>query len=168
MKNIFKVNGKVKMLPLIGLTLLPILGGGLVGYLNRNSMEIYEKLDKPIFAPPAIVFLVVWVILYLLMGFSSYRIYMIRDGGKDVGTSLFLYIIQLLLNYLWPFIFFSFRLYGLAFIELIILSIFVIRTFIKFIKLDRIAGVCLIPYMIWIVFAGVLNYFIWVKNEMFI
>ena len=64
---------------------------------------------------------------------------MIRDSGKDIGTSLFFYIIQLLLNYLWPVIFFSFRLYGMAFIELIVLFIFVGITFVKFIKLDKIA-----------------------------
>ena len=93
---------------------------------------------------------------------------MIRDGGKDIGTSLFFYIIQLLLNYLWPVIFFSFRLYGMAFIELIVLFIFVGITFVKFIKLDKIAGFLFIPYMAWLIFAGVLNYFVWWKNEMYI
>lgn len=168
MGKIFKVNGKFKLLPFIVLTILPVIGGGIIGYLIRNSVGIYEKLDKPIFAPPAITFVIVWGILYLLMGFASYRIYMIRDCGKDVGTSLFFYIIQLLLNYFWPVIFFSFRLYGLAFIELIVLLIFVIITFIKFIKLDKIAGFLLIPYILWIVFAGILNYYIWWKNEMYI
>lgn len=168
MGKIFKVNGKIKVLPLIGLTLFPLLGGGVVGYLNMNSFGIYEKLDKPIFAPPSIVFIVVWAVLYLLMGFASYRIYMLRDQGKDVGTSLFFYITQLLLNYLWPFIFFTFRLYGLAFIELVILTIFVIITFIKFIKLDKIAGILFVPYILWVIFAGILNYYIWYKNEMYI
>jgi tryptophan-rich sensory protein len=91
---------------------------------------------------------------------------MIRDSGKDIGTALFYYLIQLLLNYFWSFIFFSFRLYGLAFIELIILIVFIVITFIKFIKLDKAAGILLIPYIIWVSFAGVLNYFIWAKNEM--
>ena len=116
MGKIFKVNGKFKIFPFIGLTILPLIGGGGIGYLIRNSINIYGKLDKPIFSPPSFVFIIVWTILYLLMGFASYRIYMIRDSGKDIGTSLFFYIIQLLLNYLWPVIFFSFRLYGMAFI----------------------------------------------------
>ena len=168
MGKIFKVNGKFKILPFIGLTILPLIGGGGIGYLIRNSINIYGKLDKPIFSPPSFVFIIVWTILYLLMGFASYRIYMIRDSGKDIVTSLFFYIIQLLLNYLWPVIFFSFRLYGMAFIELIVLFIFVGITFVKFIKLDKIAGFLFIPYMAWLIFAGVLNYFVWWKNEMYI
>ncbi|MGG7178564.1 TspO/MBR family protein [Clostridium paraputrificum] len=164
--NIFKVNGKVKILTLIGLTLLPLLGGLAIGYLTRNAAAVYMQLEKPIFAPPSWVYIIVWPIIYILMGLASYRIYMIRDQGKDVGTALFFYLIQLLLNFLWPIIFFSFRLYGLAFIELIILFIFIIITFVKFIKLDKIAGFLLIPYIIWTIFAGVLNFFLWMKNEM--
>lgn len=166
MKNIFKVNGKIKFLPLIGLTIMPLLGSLVVWYLTMGPMRIYDKIKLPIFAPNSIVFSIVWPIIYLLMGIASYRIYMIRDEGKDVGTALFFYIIQLLLNYLWPFIFFSFRLYGLGFIELIILFIFVIITFVKFIKIDKIAGILLIPYLLWLIFAGTLNYFVWAYNEM--
>lgn len=166
MGSIFKVKGKIKVIPLIILTILPLLGGGIVGYLNRNSMNIYMNIERPSFAPPAIVFIVVWTILYLLMGFASYRIYMLRDQDENVGNSLFLYVVQLLLNYLWSFIFFSFRLYGVAFIELVILFIIVLLTFIKFIKLDKLAGILLIPYLLWLIFAGVLNFFIWMKNEM--
>ena len=168
MGKIFKVNGKFRFIPFIVLTILPLIGGGVIGYFIKDSIAIYEKLDAPIFAPPGIVFPIVWTILYLLMGFASYRIYMLRDSGKDIGTSLFFYIIQLLLNYFWPIIFFSFRLYGLAFIEIIVLAIFVVITFIKFIKLDKIAGFLFIPYILWLIFAGVLNYFVWWKNEMYI
>lgn len=166
MINVFKVNGRVRVIPLIVLTLLPLAGAYLVNLVTRNSMSIYGQLEKPFFAPTPIVFMIVWPVLYLLMGLASYRIYMIREEGKDTGTALFYYLIQLLLNYFWSFIFFSFRLYGLAFIELIILLIFIVITFIKFIKLDILAGILLIPYMLWVSFAGVLNYFIWAKNEM--
>ncbi|MDS0527153.1 tryptophan-rich sensory protein [Clostridium sp. SHJSY1] len=166
MVNIFKVNGKFKLIPLIVLTLLPLVGAYLVNLVTRNGVAIYGQLEKPFFAPPPILFMIIWPVLYILMGFASYRIYMIRESGKDIGTALFYYLIQLLLNYFWSFIFFSFRLYGLAFIELIILLVFIIITFIKFIKLDKIAGILLIPYIIWVSFAGVLNYFIWAKNEM--
>ena len=100
------------------------------------------------------------------MGFACYRIYMIRDSGENTGTALFYYIVQLLLNYFWYILFFGLRLYGLSFIELIILFIFEIITFIKFIKLDKIAGFLLIPYILWTIFGGVLNFFVWMKNEM--
>ncbi|WP_143317602.1 TspO/MBR family protein [Clostridium sp. HBUAS56017] len=166
MKNIFKVNGHVKVIPLIIFVFLPLVGGYLVNLVTRNSATIYEQLERPFFAPPSMVFVIVWPILYILMGIASYRIYMIRDQGENIGTALFYYLIQLLLNYFWSFLFFSFRLYGLAFIELIILLIFIIITFIKFIKIDKIAGILLIPYIIWVSFAGILSYFIWAKNEM--
>lgn len=166
MGKIFKVNGKFKIFPLIGSILLPLTGSLLVGYLTKNSMAIYSSLEKPIFAPPGWIFGIVWPVIYIMMGLAAYRIYMIRDQGRDIGRALFFYLVQLLLNLLWSFIFFSFRLYGLAFIELIILFVFVFITFIKFIKLDRIAGFLLIPYLLWLIFAGALNFIIWAKNEM--
>lgn len=164
--NIFKVKGKYKLTPLLCLVVLPVVGAILVGYITRNSMVIYNSLIRPIFAPPAIIFPIVWTSLYILMGLASYRIYMHRDLGEDVGSALFFYLIQLLLNYLWPLLFFSFRLYGLAFIETLILGIFVVITFIKFLKIDKIAGFLLVPYLIWMLFAGVLNFFLWMFNEM--
>ncbi|MBE6049992.1 MAG: tryptophan-rich sensory protein [Clostridium sp.] len=165
MKNIFLVEGKIKKIPLILFSLLPLVGAFIVSLITKDSMNVYSEIEKPFFAPPPIVFIIVWVILYLLMGISSYRIYMMKDKRKDTGTALFFYIIQLLLNYLWSFLFFSFRLYGLALIELIILLIFIIITFIKFIKIDKIAGYLLIPYILWCTFALILNFFIWDKNE---
>lgn len=166
MGNIFKVKGKLKIIPLIVLVLLPIAGGALVGFLTKNSLPVFDTLIKPVFSPPGIVFPIVWTVLYGLMGLASYRIYMHRDAGEDVGSSLFFYLVQLLLNYLWPFIFFSFRLYGLAFIQLIILLVFIIITFVKFYKVDKIAGYLLIPYILWTIFAGILNFFLWMFNEM--
>lgn len=164
--NIFKVNGRFKLIPLIVSILLPLGGGFLVGFLTSNSRELYGELTKAPFFPPAIVFPIVWTILYILMGIASYRIYMIRDEGKNVGSALFFYLVQLLLNFLWSFVFFSFRLYGLSFIVLIVLLIFIIITFVKFLKVDKVAGFLLIPYILWVAFAGFLNFYIWMKNEM--
>lgn len=69
-------------------------------------------------------------------------------------------------TFAWSIIFFHFKLYGLAFIELIILLIFIVITTIKFLKFDKIAGILMIPYIIWVSFAGVLNFFVWLLNEM--
>ena len=164
--NLFRVQGKIKILPLIALTLLPVLGSGLIYYLTKDGINVYSTLEKPIFSPPPFIFMIVWPILYILMGLASYRIYMLRDQGENIGSALFFYIVQLLLNYLWPILFFSLRLYGVSFIELVILLIFIVITFIEFFKLDKISGILLIPYIIWVAFAGVLNFFLWMKNEM--
>ncbi|MBX7320788.1 tryptophan-rich sensory protein [Clostridium chauvoei] len=164
--NIFKVNGQFKFIPLIINILIPVVGGLVVGYLNKNTMGTYAMLKKPIFTPPSYVFPIIWTILYVLMGISAYRIYMRNKQGANDNGAYFFYLVQLIFNFMWSFIFFTFRLYGIAFIWLIILFILVIITFIKFIKVDKISGILLIPYMIWLIFAGVLNFFIWMFNEM--
>lgn len=164
-KNIFKVNGKFKIKDLLINILIPLAGGFLVGFINKNSMGIYSELEKPFFSPPGIVFPIVWGILYVLMGLASYRIRLLGKEGKDVSSSLFFYYIQLILNFLWPFMFFTFKLYGLAFIELVILFVFILITFINFFLKDKIAGILLVPYLLWTTYAGVLNFFIWLLNE---
>lgn len=164
--NIFKVNGEFKIIPLIINILIPLVGGTIVGYLNSGSMGTYEMLNKPFFSPPGFIFPIVWSILYVLMGIAAYRIYMRNKQGADDNGAYFFYLVQLLINFLWSFVFFTFRLYGIAFIVLIILFILIIITFIKFIRLDKIAGLLLIPYILWVAFAGVLNFFIYVLNEM--
>lgn len=164
--NIFKVNGEFKLIPLLINILIPLLGGAIVGYLNKNAMSTYEALKKPFFNPPGIVFPIVWTILYILMGIAAYRIFMKNKQGVDDKGGYFYYLVQLMINFLWSFVFFTFRLYGVSFIVIIILFILILITLIKFIKVDRIAGFLLIPYLIWVSFAGVLNYLIWVLNEM--
>ena len=145
---------------------LPLIFGLLVLYLNRCAVIVYNMLDKPTFTSPLIIFASIWLIMYMLMGISAYRVYMIRDQGIDIGNSIFYFLIQLSLSYLWIFIFFSFRLYGLAFIVNKIMLIFLIITFNKFLRLDRIAAVLLIPHILWIIYVGVVNFFIWMNNEM--
>lgn len=164
--NIFKVRREFKLIPLLINTLIPVLGGAFVGYLNRNTMDTYETLKKPFFTPSNIVFPVVWTILYILMGIAAYRIFMRNKQGIDDKGGYFFYLVQIIINFLWSFIFFTFRLYGISFIVLVILLIFILITFIKFIKIDRLAGFLLIPYLIWVSFAGILNFLIWALNEM--
>lgn len=157
----------IKFVPLVLNILIPILGGFLVSYINRNAINYYSTtVKKHFFTPPSIVFIIVWSILYLLMGIAAYRIYIRNKVNNDDNGAYFFYLIQLILNFMWSFIFFTFRLYGISFIWIIILFVFVIITFIKFIKIDKIAGLLLVPYMLWLVFAGFLNFFIWVFNEM--
>lgn len=165
-KNIFKVNGKFNLGTLI-ISILIVQGVGILSAaFTMGSSNLYMKLETPIFSPPPIVFSIVWPILYLLMGIAAYRIYMRGKDGEDVKKALVLYSIQLILNFIWSFIFFRFKLYGLAFIELIILFIFIVFTTIEFFKKDKIAGFLMLPYVIWVSFAAVLNFYIWKFNEM--
>lgn len=164
--NIFKVNGEFKLVPLIINILIPLVGGFIVGYLNSDTMGTYEMLKKPFFSPPGFIFPIVWSILYILMGIAAYRIYMRNKQGADDNGAYFFYLVQLIINFLWSFVFFTFKLYGIAFIVLVILFVLIIITYIKFTHVDKIAGILLIPYILWVAFAGVLNFFIYVLNEM--
>lgn len=165
-KNIFKVNGKFNLGTLIISILIAQGVGVLSAAFTMGSSNLYMKLERPIFSPPPIVFGVVWPILYLLMGIAAYRIYMRGKEGENVKRALVLYAIQLILNFAWSFIFFRFKLYGLAFVELIILLIVIIFTTIEFFKKDKIAGFLMLPYVIWVSFAALLNFYIWKFNEM--
>ena len=156
-----------KFIPFIISLLIPLTLGLIVYLLIPNMKALYETLEKPFFALPSIAFPIAWAILYILMGIASYKVYIKKYENMDVSSALFVYAIQLLLNILWPFIFFSFRLYGLAFIELLILFIFVILTLIRFYQKSGIkAAVLLVPYLLWIIYAGTFNFYIWMLNEM--
>jgi tryptophan-rich sensory protein len=156
-----------RFIPFVISLIIPLTLGLLVYSLVPNMRSLYESLRKPFFALPSIAFSIAWTILYILMGIASYKVYIKKYENIDVSSALFVYAIQLLLNILWPFIFFSFRLYGLAFIELLVLFIFVILTLIRFYqKAGMKVAVLLVPYLLWIIYAGVFNFFIWMLNEM--
>ena len=158
---------KIRFITLIVSIGIPLLIGGITSLLIPNISSIYGELVKPNFAPPDIVFPIVWTILYVLMGIASYSVYVLKYDNIDVSSAIFVYAIQLLLNFLWTFIFFGFNLYGLAFLELGVLVLFVMLTIKRFYKkAGKNAALLLFPYLIWIIYAGVLNFFIWMLNEM--
>ncbi|MCB2356590.1 tryptophan-rich sensory protein [Clostridium estertheticum] len=95
---------------------------------------------------------------------NSYRIWMTSKSGVDVKKSLILYGFQLFLNFFWSIVFFRFRLYAIAFLELLLLLVFILLTTFEFYKIDKTAAYLMIPYIAWVSFAGVLNYTIWMLN----
>ena len=164
--NIFKVNRKFNLGDLIISLLITAGGGFIVGLFIKLYVPIYKTLNKLFFFPAGYVFPIVWTILYILMAIAFYRILQISKLGKKTYSSLTLFYIQLIFNFLWSFIFFNFRLYGIAFIEAVILLILVFITTKKFFKVDKIAGWLMVPYVFWLTYASVLSYFVWVLNEM--
>lgn len=158
---------KIRFLPLIISIGIPLLLGGITAVLMPNMKDVYSGLERPVFAPPAFVFPIVWTILYVLMGIAAYKVYILKYEGIDTSSAIFIYSIQLLLNFLWTFIFFGFRLYGIAFIELVILILFVLLTIKRFYdKAGKEAALLMVPYLIWLIYAGVLNFYVWMLNEM--
>ena len=140
---------------------LPLLVGGLAGFLIRNSVEAYAAFDKPALSPPAVLFPIVWTILYILMGVASYLVW---AEGKEPLAALTVYGVQLLFNFVWPLLFFNAHLFGVAFFWLLALLALVIATTVLFFRQNRTAGFLMLPYLAWLAFASYLNYAVWMLN----
>ena len=125
--------------------LIPIILGSIVGFLTVPDANIDSIL-------PPIVFPIVWTILYTLMGISSYLIY---EKTNEISR---IYIIQLIVNLLWSFVFFRFKLFTLAFIWILLLILLVIIMIRDFLSKDKLAGYLQIPYLIWLFVAAILNF----------
>ncbi len=146
-----------KAKPYIVSILIALAVGGLSSLLTMGNMDIYDQIIKPSLAPPAIVFPIVWAILYILMGISSARIYI-------KGGNLFYYTVQLILNFFWSIIFFNMNAFLLAFIWLVIMWVFILLMILSFYKTDKLASYLQIPYLLWVTFAGWLTFMVYMLN----
>ena len=141
---------------------IPLAVGGLAALLS-GGMDDYGMLRQPPLSPPGWVFPLVWTVLYVLMGEASYRILMLEDSPKK-RRALIAYGAQLALNFIWPLLFFGGEMYLTAFVVLILLWIAIFITMRWFSMLDERAGDLLIPYILWVTFAGYLNLGVFLLN----
>ena len=139
--------------------------GGISALLTRKGMELYsDVIAKPPLSPPAILFPIVWVILYALMGISAARIAL--SPPSDTRTNaLLLYVVQLAFNFVWSILFFNLEVFGIALIWLIVLWGLILWMTLTMRKLDPVAARLQIPYLIWVLFAAYLNAGVWVLNR---
>lgn len=133
---------------------IPVILGFVVGIITNQSMN-YQEINKPFFAPPAIIFPIVWTILYVFMGISFYWINEREDDRQK--KAIFTYFMQLFVNLLWPIIFFTYQNYMFAFFWILLLLVLVFRMLYLFSKIDKRAFYLQIPYTIWLIFAAILN-----------
>lgn len=139
--------------------------GALSGLLTRDAAEIYTKvIEQPPLAPPAIVFPIVWGILYALMGIGAARIYE-APPSPERTRSLRLFLIQLALNFFWSIIFFNFQAFGLALIWLLLLWVLILLMIASFSEVDKPAAWLQLPYLLWVTFAAYLNFAVWTLNR---
>lgn len=127
------------------------------------STEWYDLLNKPDWNPPGWLFGPVWTLLYTAMAVAAWRVWL-KVGFSDGKLELSAYFIQLFLNGLWSQLFFSMQNPGLAFAEIILLMAAIIYTSVLFFRVDKIAGWLMVPYILWVAFATVLNGTIWMIN----
>ena len=140
-----------------------LAAGGLSAFLSRGGMEAFSHLKKPPFAPPDWVFPAAWTLLYILMAISAAMI--AGEGTKRSRGALFTYWAQLFVNFWWSILFFAWGLRLTAFFWLLLLLALAAAMAIRFGKIRPIAGKMNIPYLLWLVFAGVLNISVYILNK---
>lgn len=142
---------------------IPLAVGGLATLLS-GGMGSYRVINQPPLSPPGWVFPIVWTVLYLLMGEASYRVLISGKDKMQIRQALIAYGVQLFLNFLWPLVFFGGQMYLTAFIVLIVLWVAIFITMRRFSRIDETAGDLLIPYFLWVTFAGYLNLGVFLLN----
>ena len=139
--------------------------GVLAGLLTRSATEAFGQLAaQPPLSPPAILFPIVWTVLYALMGFGAARI-RLSPPSPERSRGINLFITQLIVNFVWPLIFFNAQAYGFAFLWLLLLWTLVLWMILTWSKIDPFAAKLQIPYLIWLTFAAYLNFGVWYLNR---
>jgi benzodiazapine receptor len=163
-KKEYKMNKITRILAVV-VTCLAI--GYFSGIVTRTSVDTwYPTLIKPSFNPPNWVFAPAWSLLYLLMGVAAGLVWDRIEYEKEaVKNALVFFAIQLALNALWSYLFFGLMNPLLALLEVFVLWLMIYETLLKFIKINKIAGYLLVPYLLWVSYATVLNASIWWLNK---
>ena len=154
-----------KLLPKIVICVLICVGlGSASGFSTVSAIAgWYQSIQKPSWNPPNWLFGPVWTVLYIMMGISVALIWHSRHNAKKTAISFF--VVQLMLNLLWSYIFFGKQDIFLAFIEIIAMWIFILLTIIFFYRINKTSAYLLIPYLLWVSFATFLNYSIYLLND---
>lgn len=159
---VIKVNRKIDKTFIIAIA-IPLVVGFISGIISMGGMKEFNSLVKPPLAPPAFLFPVVWTILYILMGYSSYLIY--EENDLHTECCLKIYFLNLFVNFLWSPIFFGLNLRLFSLIWLIILDVVVAYMILCFFKVNKKAAYLQIPYMVWCLFATYLNLMFYLLNR---
>lgn len=141
--------------------LIPIAVGTLSSLFSGN-MSIYSRINRPPLSPPGALFPIVWTILYVLMGISSYLIYESDSPYKE--KALTIYGVQLFFNFFWSIIFFGFSQYLLSFLWLLALIALIVIMIYTFYQISPLSAYLQIPYLLWCLFAAYLNFMIYKLN----
>ncbi len=150
---------------LVALVLVCELAGIIGGLATFSAVQDwYPTLIKPSFNPPAWVFAPVWTVLYALMGISAYLVVKKGFAKPEVRFALVIFALQLIINVKWSLLFFGLRSITGGLLTIVVLEALVLLTAWKFWKLDKNAGYLLVPYVLWVAFATLLNFALWQLN----
>lgn len=145
--------------------LIPVLVGVISGFFTQSGVDgWYAVANKPSFNPPNWIFAPVWTTLYILMGIALFLVWKSNAEKNIKQAAIILFSVQLTLNFFWSIIFFKLQQPGWAFAEIIMMWLMILFTIIWFGKINSAAAWLLVPYISWVSFASVLNYYIWQLN----
>lgn len=148
---------------LVAWLVLVFCAAGIGAAASVEAGPFYLQLVRPDWAPPASVFGPVWSVLYALMGLAAWRVWRVQGFGA-AQPALILFLLQLALNALWSWLFFGWHLGAYALADVLLLWAFIVATIVAFWRISALAGALLIPYLLWVSFAAVLNYSVWQLN----
>lgn len=155
---------RADILALIGFVLVCFAVAGVAGAVTADTVDTwYRALDKPAFTPPDWVFAPVWTILYAAMAVAAWRVWR-KVGFAQRRTALGLFAVQLVLNGAWSVLFFRAHAIGLALADIALLWLAILATTLAFWRIDRVAGILFLPYLLWVGYAAALNGAIWLRN----
>ena len=154
---------KHQLVGLAGWIIMSFIAAAVGAAASIQAGSFYTQLVRPGWAPPPSVFGPVWSVLYALMGIAAWLVW--REGGwRSAGTALGLFLVQLALNALWSWLFFGWHRGAPAFADILLLWALILATLVAFWRIRPLAGVLLLPYLLWVSFAAVLNYSVWQLN----
>ncbi len=157
------ISKRQQVLGLLGWLGLCFFASSLGAIASIQAKSFYEQLSQPAWAPPAWLFGPVWSTLYAMMAIAAWLVW--REGRFSANRmALSFFLGQLLVNSLWSWLFFAWHLGGLAFADILFLWLLIVATIIYFWRVSTLAGALLIPYLLWVSFAAVLNYSVWQLN----
>jgi benzodiazapine receptor len=152
-----------QLVGLAGWLLVSFAAAAIGGIASAKAGDFYTRLDRPEWAPPASVFGPVWTTLYLLLGIAAWLVW--RERHVPLArTALWLFIAQHVLNALWTWLFFAWQRGMLAFVEILVLLAMIVATLVLFWRVRRIAGLLLLPYLLWVSYAAALTFAVWQRN----
>ena len=151
------MNKKINYKSLIICIIIPLAVGGLSALLTMGSMRDFEALNKPPLSPPGWLFPVVWTALYVLMGVASYLVLETPSSSEEKKRAFKVYFLKLAFNFLWSIIFFTLGAYEIAFAWLCVFLSLIVVTTVRFWRINKTAGILMLPYILWVLFAGYLN-----------
>ena len=144
--------------------LVSLAAGGVGGVASVNARDFYARLDQPAWAPPGWLFGPVWTTLYVMMGVAAWLVWRSR-GWDGASLALTLFLVQLVLNALWTWLFFAWHNGALALADIVALLLLIVATIVAFAPVSRWAAVLLVPYLCWVAFATALTASVWTRNK---